>query len=91
MTTLTNLLPAPLRTLLDGVLMPLRAIFVVGLTAGINAATYQGVWWFKWVALGMGIATVVALGRAAKTLLVLGLAAWLGSKLLRRFGGGARS
>jgi hypothetical protein len=91
MKTLTDLLPAPLRTLLNGVLMPLRAIFVVGLTAAINAATYQGVWWFKWVALGMGIATVVALGRAAKTLVVLGLAAWLGSKLLRRFGGAARS
>jgi hypothetical protein len=90
MKSLLSLLPAPLRQLADGVLMPLRALFVVGLTGAINAATYDGVWWFKWVALGMGIATVVALARAIKTLVVLGLVAWLGAKLLRRFGGGAQ-
>ncbi len=87
MKSLTDLLPRPLRDLANGVLMPLRALFVVGLTAAINAATYSGVWWFKWVALGMGIATVVALARAFKALVLLGLGAWLASKLLRRFSG----
>ena len=59
----------PVKDLTDAIVMPFKAVFVVGLTGLINAMTYHGVWWFKWVALGMGIAVVVSLERAAKTLL----------------------
>ena len=51
----------PLRDLSQALVMPFKALFVVGLCAVINAMTYSGHWWVKWVALGMGIATVVAL------------------------------
>jgi hypothetical protein len=81
-----SFLPRPLRNLTDAVVMPFRAVFVVAITATINAATYSGVWWFKWVALGMGIAVLVSLVRAFKTLVVLGLVAWAGRKLWQRWG-----
>jgi hypothetical protein len=79
-------LPRPLRNLTDAVLMPFRALLVVGITGTINAATYSGDWWFKWVALGMGIAVLVSLVRAFKTLVVLGLVAWAGRRLWQRLG-----
>ena len=53
--------------------------------------TFNGVWWVQWVALGMGIATVAALARGARTLLVLALAGWVGMKICRRYGTAARS
>jgi hypothetical protein len=71
--------------------MPFKALFVVGLTGTINAMTYHGVWWFKWVALGMGIAVLVAFARAAKTLLLLALVAWVGTKIYQRYGQAARA
>ena len=74
----------------DAVMMPFKAIFVVGLTGFINAMTFHGVWWFKWVALGMGIAVLVAFARAAKTLLLLALVAWVGAKIYQRYGQAAR-
>lgn len=80
----------PLQHLVDAVLMPLRAVFVVGLTGFINAMTYQGVWWFKWVAFGMGIAVLVSLARAAKSLLLIVLVAWVGRTIYRRYGPAAR-
>ena len=80
----------PVSNLAAAVLMPFKAVFVVGLCWAINAMTYQGTWWVKWVALGMGIATVVALARGVKALLVLGLVAWIGRKLYRRYGSEAR-
>lgn len=86
-----ELLTRPVKNLADAIAMPFRAIFVVGLTGLINAMTYQGVWWFKWVALGMGIAVVVSLARAAKTLLLLALVAWVGTKIYRRYGAAARA
>ena len=52
---------------------------------------HSGVWWVKWVALGMGIATLVALARGARTLLVLALAGWVGVKIYQRYGAAARS
>jgi UPF0716 family protein affecting phage T7 exclusion len=52
--------------------------------------TYHGVWWFKWVALGMGIAVLVAFARAARTLLLLALVAWVGMKIYQRYGAAAR-
>lgn len=85
-----SLIASPFRDLTDAVVMPLKAVFVVGLCAAINALTYSGYWWFKWVALGMGIAVVVALARAAKTLLLLALVAWVGHKIYQRYGQQAR-
>ena len=61
----------PIHNVVDAIVMPFKALFVVGLCAAINAATYHGHWWFKWVALGMGIATVVALARGARSLLTV--------------------
>jgi UPF0716 family protein affecting phage T7 exclusion len=81
---------SPITDLTRAVLLPFKALFVVGLTGTINALTYSGVWWFKWVALGMGIAVVLAFARAARTLLLLALVAWVGMKLYQRHGEEAR-
>ena len=80
----------PVRNIADAVLMPLKALWIVGLTGFINAVTYSGVWWFKWVAFGMGIAVLVAWARAAKTLLLLGLVAFVGWQVYKRYGAEAR-
>jgi hypothetical protein len=81
----------PVKDLTDAVLMPLRALFVITLTGFINWMTFNGTWWFKWVAFGMGIAVLVALARAARTLLVLALVAWVGWKIYQRYGATARA
>lgn len=81
----------PVKDLSNAVVMPFKAVFVVGLCWAINAMTFNGVWWVQWVALGMGIATVVALARGARTLLVLALAGWVGLKIYRRYGPAART
>jgi hypothetical protein len=81
----------PIRNLVDAVVMPFKAIFVVGLCALINAMTFHGVWWVKWVALGMGIAVLVAFARAAKTLATLALLAWAGWWLHKRYGAAAKA
>lgn len=65
----------PFKSLTTAVTLPFTAIFVVGLTGLINAMTTPGHWWFKWVALGMGIAVLVAWGRLLRLLLVAVLAA----------------
>ena len=85
-----NFVTRPVANLADAVLMPLKAVWVVGLTGAINAMTYHGQWWFKWVAFGMAIAVLVAWARAAKTLLVLALVAWVGVKIYKRYGAQAR-
>lgn len=76
----------PIKDLYRAVTMPLKAVFVVGLCWAINAATYHGQWWVKWVALGMGIATAVALAKGIRTLLVLALVWWVGRKIYDRYG-----
>lgn len=76
----------PFSELGHAVFMPLKALFVVALCGAINAMTFDGVWWVKWVALGMGIATVVAVARGIKALLLLGLAGGIGLKIYRRWG-----
>jgi hypothetical protein len=86
-----KLVTRPVRHLTEAILMPLRALFVVGLCALINWMTSPGHWWVQWVALGMGIAVLVAWARAARTLLVLGLVAWLGWKIYQRYGEAARA
>jgi len=80
----------PVRDITQAVVMPFKALFVVGLCGVINAMTYNGTWWVKWVAFGMGIATVVALARGIKTLLLLALVAWAGTKIYKRYGQAAR-
>ena len=88
--SLFSFVTRPIRDLTQAVVMPFKALFVVGLTGLINAMTYHGTWWFKWVALGMGIAVLVAWARAAKTLLLLALVAWVGMKIYKRYGAAAR-
>ena len=88
--SLFSFVTRPVRDLTQAVVMPFKALFVVGLTGLINAMTFHGVWWFKWVALGMGIAVLVAFARAAKTLLLLALVAWVGMKIYKRYGQAAR-
>jgi hypothetical protein len=80
----------PIRDLTRAVTMPFKALFVVGLCALINAMTSPGHWWFQWVALGMGIATVVALAKGLRTALALGVVAFVGWWLYRRYGAAAR-
>lgn len=53
----------PVKDVWNLVAMPMKAVFVVGLCGLINWMTFAGTWWVKWVALGMGIATVVAVAR----------------------------
>ena len=88
--SLFSVFTRPVKNITDALIMPFKAIFVVGLTGTINAMTYSGTWWFKWVAFGMGIAVLVAFARAAKTLLLLALVAWVGSKIYQRYGQAAR-
>jgi len=81
---------SPIRDLTQAVVMPFKALFVVGLTGTVNAMTYHGVWWFKWVALGMGIAVLLSFARAARTLLLLALVAYAGHRIYQRYGQTAR-
>lgn len=81
----------PIGHLTDAIVMPFKALFAVGLCAAINAMTFHGVWWVKWVALGMGIAVLVAFARAAKTLAVLALLAWGGWWLHKHYGAAAKA
>lgn len=89
--SLMRTLTRPVRNLTDAVVMPFKAIFVVGLCGVINAMTFSGHWWVQWVALGMGIAVLVAWARAAKTLVLLALVAWVGTRIYRRWGASARA
>lgn len=84
-------LTRPVRNLVDAVVMPFKALFVVGLCGTINWLTFNGTWWVQWVALGMGIAVLVAWARAARVLVVLALAYWVGRTLQRRYGAGAKA
>ncbi len=86
-----SLVTRPVSDLTQAVVMPFRALFVVGLCAFINWMTFSGAWWVQWVAFGMGIAVLVAWARAAKTLLVLGVVAFVGWQLYKRYGADARN
>ncbi|MBX3633844.1 MAG: hypothetical protein KF683_00340 [Rubrivivax sp.] len=88
--SLLGTLLRPVRDLTEAVVMPIRAVFVVGLCWFINSMTYAGVWWVKWVALGMGIAVLVAWARAARTLFVLALVALVGRWVWKRWGDDAK-
>lgn len=80
----------PIKNLVDAIFIPFKAVFVVGLCWVINAFTYSGTWWVKWVALGMGLAVIVKFAKAAKTLLLLVLVGWVGWKIYQRYGQAAR-
>jgi hypothetical protein len=88
--SLFSFVTRPVRDITQAVVMPFKALFVVGVCGAINAMTYHGTWWVKWVALGMGIAVLVALARGARTLLLLALVAWVGMKIYQRHGAAAR-
>ena len=81
----------PIKNITQAVVMPFKALFVVGLCALINLMTSPGHWWFQWVALGMGIAVVVALARGAKSLLLLALLFFGGRWVYRRYGAQAKA
>ncbi|MDT7833572.1 2TM domain-containing protein [Aquabacterium sp. OR-4] len=86
-----HLITQPLSDLGRAVLLPFKALFVVGLCFAINAMTTPGHWWVKWVALGMGIAVLVAWAKALRTLIVIGLLAAVGLWVHRRYGAEARA
>jgi hypothetical protein len=51
----------------------------------INWMTYSGQWWFKWAALGIGIAWVISLLRVLRAIILAGgLAALAGYVASRR-------
>jgi hypothetical protein len=79
-----------IRDLTRAVTMPFKALFVFGLCAVINLMISPGHWWFQWVALGMGIATAVALAKGLRSALALGSVVAVGWWLYRRYGAGAR-
>jgi hypothetical protein len=82
---------SPVSDLYKAAVAPFQFIFVVGLCAFINWMTSPGVWWVKWVALGMGIAWLVAWARAAKTLLLIGVVAGVGYFIYKRYGAEAKA
>ncbi|MBL8520146.1 MAG: hypothetical protein JNK75_05690 [Betaproteobacteria bacterium] len=72
----------PAQEVLDAVVFPFKALGILALCATINWMTAPGHWWVQWVALGLGIATVVKIARALKVLFIAGaltalaVAAW---------------
>jgi hypothetical protein len=50
----------------------------------INWMTYSGEWWFKWAALGLGIAWVFSLLRVIRAIVLAGGLAALGGYMANR-------
>lgn len=86
-----DLVFSPIKNISRAVVLPFKALFVVGLCAFINVVTSPGHWWFQWVAFGMGIAVLIAFARAAKSLLVLALLFFGGRWIYRRYGEQAKA
>lgn len=81
----------PVRTVTDAVSKPFKFLYVVGICLVINAITSPGHWWVQWVALGMGIAVVVAWARAVRLLVAAGALAALGAWACGRRGEAGKS
>ena len=60
------------------------APFIFAMLFVINWMTTPGQWWIQWVALGMGIAWVIALLRVFRAFLLLGGLAALGAWWVNR-------
>lgn len=60
----------PLKVFTDAIALPIKAFVIVLICGIINATVSPGVWWFKWVALGMGIAVLCVWARALKALIL---------------------
>lgn len=86
-----KLITRPITDLTRAIVLPFKALFVVGLCALINVMTSPGHWWFQWVAFGMGIAVLLAFARAARTLAVLALVYFGGRWIYRKYGEQARA
>jgi hypothetical protein len=80
----------PIKDLYRAATMPFKAVFVVGLCWVISQMTHGGDWW-KWVALGLGIATLISLAKGLRSALLLGLVAFVVWKIYQRWGEGARA
>jgi hypothetical protein len=62
----------------------ITAPFIFTMLFVINWMTTPGQWWIKWVALGMGIAWVIALLRVVRMIVLLGGLAAFGMWLANR-------
>ncbi|MBL8325135.1 MAG: hypothetical protein JNJ89_09290 [Rubrivivax sp.] len=82
---------SPIKTLWHAFAMPFKAIFVVGLCFFINQFTSPAHAWWHWVALGMGIAVLVAWARALKTIVLLLVVFYVGRWIYRRYGEAAKA
>jgi hypothetical protein len=60
------------------------APFILVLLFMINLMTTPGQWWFKWAALGIGIAWFISLFRVMRAIILLGGLAALGTWLAQR-------
>jgi hypothetical protein len=60
------------------------APFILVLLFMINWMTTPGQWWFKWAALGIGIAWFISLFRVMRAIILLGGLAALGTWLAQR-------
>lgn len=68
----------PLSDVMDAVVFPFKALFILAICASINWMTAPHHLWVKWVALGLGIAMVAKFAKALKALLVAGVVAAAG-------------
>ncbi|HUN94455.1 MAG TPA: hypothetical protein VMU33_20550 [Burkholderiaceae bacterium] len=82
---------APIDSLWRAVSMPLRAAFVIGICYAINRFTSPAHPWWHWVAFGMGIAVLVAWARAARTIVLLIAAYYVGRWIYRKYGDDAKA
>jgi len=60
------------------------APFILVLLFFINVLATPGQWWFKWAALGIGIAWFISLFRVMRAIILLGGLAALGTWLAQR-------
>jgi hypothetical protein len=60
------------------------APFILLLCFVINWMTFDGDWWVRWVALGLGIAWILSLFRVLRAAIILGGIAALATYLAQR-------